>query len=305
MKLTIFDPIVAATVVASQDCKMLKYLILLLVYMLCTNVMANQDKTLGITETNPASSCNEIYQSNPTSRGTIGQYWIKTHKGLFKVTCNMKLKCGGVEGGWMQVADVDSERDESCPGTWNNTSIKNLCLGYQIGCNTVTFNVSGAQYEHVCGQAKAYQKGITGAFYSKMQTVKGTYVDGISIALASPRTHVWTYAVGYSTDVKSDTHNCPCALHPGTYPPAFVGNDYYCDSGSVGGSHKSIYYANNPLWDGKGCYGSSACCAITGLPWFYKRLPIPEAKDFEVSICKGASHDIVDIAVEKLEILVI
>ena len=83
---------------------MIKYLVLVL---LLAGASANEDKTLGMSETNPASSCNEIYQSNPTSRGTIGQYWIKTNEGLFKVTCNMKLKCGGVGGRWMQVVDVD------------------------------------------------------------------------------------------------------------------------------------------------------------------------------------------------------
>ena len=75
--------------------------------LLCAGVLAHEDMTLGMSETNPASSCNQIYQRNPTSRGTIDQYWIKTNEGLFKVTCNMKLKCGGVEGGWMQVVDVD------------------------------------------------------------------------------------------------------------------------------------------------------------------------------------------------------
>ena len=92
----------------------MKSLILLVFF---TSASANEDKTLGMSEANPASSCNEMYKSNPTSRGTIGQYWIKTNEGLFKVTCNMKLKCGGVEGGWMQVVDVDMNRDDSCLGT--------------------------------------------------------------------------------------------------------------------------------------------------------------------------------------------
>ena len=95
------------------------------------SALAHEDKTPGMSETNPASSCNEIYQSNPTSRGAIGQYWIKTNEGLFKVTCNMKLKCGGVEGGWMQVADVDMNQDDTCPGTWHKiTSPRRLYLGY-------------------------------------------------------------------------------------------------------------------------------------------------------------------------------
>ena len=58
-------------------------------------------------EINPAASCHEIYQRNPTSRGSVGQYWIKISEGLFEVTCKMKLKCSCVEGGWKQVVDVD------------------------------------------------------------------------------------------------------------------------------------------------------------------------------------------------------
>ena len=107
---------------------MMKHLTLLLLF---AGTLANEDNTLGMSEANPASSCNEIYQRNPTSRGTIGHYWIKTDEGLFKVKCNMKLKCGGVEGGWMQVVDVDMNRDNSCPGTWQKTIYHSseLCLG--------------------------------------------------------------------------------------------------------------------------------------------------------------------------------
>jgi len=162
-------------------------------------------------------------------------------------------------------------RNKSRPGTWrNNTIPKNLRLGYKTGCNTVTFNVSGTHYENICGQAKAYQKGTTGAFYNKIQSIKGAYVDGISIALASPRTHIWTCAAGYSTDFSHNSHehahNCPCTFHPGVGPPAFVGNDNYCDSGSRWASHKDAYYIHNPLWDGNECYSSSGsgCCALNG-----------------------------------------
>ena len=76
--------------------------------MFCAGALANEDKTLGMSEANLASSCNEIYQRNP---GTTGQYWIKTNEGLFKVTCNMMLKCGHAEGGWIQVVDVDINKD--------------------------------------------------------------------------------------------------------------------------------------------------------------------------------------------------
>ena len=68
----------------------MKCLILLL---LSAGVLAIADDhidiTFGTTAANPATSCNEIYQHNPTSRGTIGQYYIKTCDGAQKVTCNI------------------------------------------------------------------------------------------------------------------------------------------------------------------------------------------------------------------------
>ena len=60
--------------------------------------LAYGDETLGMSKDNPGVSCNEIYQYNPTSRVKVCKFWIKTSEGLFEVTCNMKLKCGGVEG---------------------------------------------------------------------------------------------------------------------------------------------------------------------------------------------------------------
>ena len=50
---------------------MMKHLILLLLF---ASALANEDKTLGMSEANPASSCDEIYQRNPTSRGSVGKY---------------------------------------------------------------------------------------------------------------------------------------------------------------------------------------------------------------------------------------
>ena len=81
-------------------------------------VIAYEDVTLGINKLNPGSSCNDIYQRNPFSRGRNTKYWISTSEGLFEVPCNMQLKCGGIEGGWMQVIDVDIDRDTSCPAQW-------------------------------------------------------------------------------------------------------------------------------------------------------------------------------------------
>ena len=276
-------------------------------FMLLQSVMANEDVTLGMSKVNAASSCNEIYQRNPTSRGGIGQYWIKTSKGLSEVTCNMQLRCGGVQGGWMQVVDVDMNRDETCPGTWHKITVpKRLCLGYSASCVPASFNVKGVSYEHICGQAKAYQKGGTNAFRDKRSSIDSTYVDGISISLGSPRKHVWTYAVGVSDDHNSKDSNCPCATTPGRYPPAFVRNDYYCESGNVGQKvDLNAYYLSDPLWEGTGCASGNGCCAQIGMPWFYRKLPLSVAEDFEIRICKDEPHSNEDVAVEKIELYVL
>ena len=278
-----------------------KCLILLLMFVSAS--ANNEDILLGKSKANSAASCNEIYQRNPTSRGSVGQYWIKTSEGLFEVTCNMKLKCDGIEGGWMQVVDVDMNRDDNCPGTWHKiTTPRRLCLGYVVGCASAQFFVKGVEYQHICGQTKGYQKGGTDGFDAKIQSIDDAYVDGISITLGSPRKHVWTYAVGLS-----DNHdnrgccNCPCATHPGPPPPDFVRNHYYCESGDVG-SAAALYYLSDPLWDGTGCGTGNGCCAQIGMPWFYRKLPVCVAEDFEVRICKNDVHRDEDIVVEKLEI---
>ena len=270
-------------------------------------VIAQEDVTLGISKLNPGTSCNDIYQRNPFSRGRNTKYWISTSEGLFEVPCNMKLKCGGIEGGWMQVIDVDMDRDTSCLAQWHYiTSPRRLCLGYVIGCAPAHFYVKGVSYEHICGQAKAYQKGNTDAFHTAA-SIDNVYVEGISITLGSPRKHVWTYAAGLSDDgnLRANYYNCPCATHPGEDPPSFVGNDYYCESGDVGSHESPPYYLSDPLWDGKGCGNRNSCCAKVGMPWFYKKLPVPVAEDFEVRICKDESHTREDVAVEKLELFVI
>ena len=280
----------------------MKHLILLLLFV---TALANEDKTLGMSQDNPAASCGEIYQLNPTSRGKVCKFWIKTSEGLFEVTCNMKLKCGGVEGGWMQVVDVDMNRDDSCPGAWRKiVTPRRLCLGYVAGCASAPFYVKGVDYQHICGQAKGYQIGGVDAYQVKTQSIDDAYVDGISITLGSPRKHVWTYAAGYSEDHDNDCCNCPCAIHPGPPPPAFVGNAYYCESGYVGRIPNNLYTLSDPLWDGTSCISGNGCCSQIGMPWFYRKLPVCVNDDFEVRLCKNSDHVDEDIAVEQLAIYI-
>ena len=77
-----------------------------IVFIFLKLVVASEDSTLGKSNLNPANSCNEIYQHNPTTRGGVGKYWIKNADGLSEVTCVCQR-------GWMQIVDVDMNRDNS------------------------------------------------------------------------------------------------------------------------------------------------------------------------------------------------
>ena len=59
-----------------------------------------------------------------------------------------------------------------------------------------------------------------------------------------------------------------------------------------------------PLWDGSGCTSGNSCCAQIGMPWFYRKIPVCVAEDFEVRICKDSSYTDEDIAIEKLELYI-
>ena len=166
--------------------------------------------------------------------------------------------------------------------------------------------MKGVSFDHICGQAKGYQKGYIDAFYFKKEAIEESYGDVVSITMGSPRKHVWTYVAGLSDDYDYPKWNCPCATYPGPSPPAFVGNYYYCESGNVGTADGgSSYYLSDPLWDGNGCTSGNGCCAQIGMPWFYRKLPVPVDDDFEVRICKSEGHSEEDIAIEKLEIYVL
>ena len=66
-------------------------------------------------------------------------------------------------------------------------------------------------------------------------------------------------------------------------PPAFVGNDYFCDTGS-----ERLWYpgldSDDPLWDGAGCGANNTCCSLNNPPWFLKQFPSSATDDIEMRI---------------------
>ena len=151
-----------------------------------------------------------------------------------------------------------------------------------------------------------FSQGSTNRYISDTTspTVNGVYVDGVSITLGNPRKHVWTYAVGLSESVNRENSNCPCTKGSKETVPAFVGNNYYCESGNPSGINNSMLYTDDVLWDGRQCPNDDSCCDKTGQPWFFHQLPISEDQHLEVRICQDQPNDDEAITVESLQLFV-
>lgn len=224
----------------------------------------------------------------------------------------MQLSCGGKEGGWMKIASIVN--GDVCPSGWTQiTSPVKACraTSSNSGCYPVTFTNNGIPYQHVCGKVVGYQKGTPDGFYAfgynsyPSKAIDGPYVDGVSLTYGTPRKHLWTYANGVSSN--GGTHqrnNCPCAKYPGTIPPTFVRDHYYCDSGNPDKLIHAMYYTSNVVWDGKGCIAGDSCCSQAGMPWFYRQIPIKIDEPIEARICYDQSFSDEGVLVGDMELYV-
>jgi hypothetical protein len=165
------------------------------------------------------------------------------------------------------------------------------------GCSSAEdfTNSYGIGYTKMCGRIIGYQFGSTNGF-SRSNSIE-RYVDGVSLTHGSPRQHIWTFAAA------REERDCACSGVGHETPPAFVGNDYFCDAGSATYAGL-IFYADNPLWDGAGC-AQSTCCSFNNPPLFYKQLPQPTTDDIEMRVChSGNPYTNEDIAIEVVDIYV-
>ena len=214
----------------------------------------------------------------------------------------------------MRLASIDmTDISSNCPsGLRTLTSPRRLCAKNidGPGCSSVIFPVQGVQYSRVCGKIIGYQQGSPDAFYPFIhqgQTIDSHYVDGISLTHgASPRKHIWTFVAALHEDNSQRDNVCPCTNTRNSPPPAvpdFVGHDYFCDTGSEN-QWQSIFYGDDPLWDGAGCGPYNTCCSWNPPPWFLKNISTPTSDDIEMRLCTNQVQSNEDINFESLEIYV-
>lgn len=278
-------------------------IIILLVVLLLKGITAIEDDSYGVKVDSPGASCADIYEKNPASRGKSGLYLVKTDK-LFLAQCDMEF-----EKGWMQVADLNVGRGDECPQEWTKITVQGVkaCRSpndKNSGCYSKHFLVNGTRYRKVRGLVRGYQKGTVDGFFSGFNSINDVYADGVSITLGNPRKHVWTYVAGCSDAGNHPSSNCPCASVPGSAPPSFVGEHYYCESGNTGNFDFKAHYMMDPLWDGAGCGDKSNCCTAVGLPWFYREFPTMQNEDIEVRICTNSVYADEAVLVDQINMFI-
>ena len=262
---------------------------------------------IGKSPSHPANSCREILDFD--SKSLSGLYWLKAGNGsAIRIFCDMTRSCGGVRGGWMKVTELDmTNTSNQCPHDLRQTihNTKRLCTrnSYGGGCSSVHYKTHGIGYNKVCGKIIAYQYGSPDGI--RGVSIDGNYIDGVSLTHSYPRQHVWSFIAALDEAGTHPAHTCHCTNrnHRGPQPPSFVGNDYFCDSGSEHRYQFNTFYAD-PLWDGRGCGPLSDCCTFKNPPWFYKKLPSPTANNLEMRVCRNEPTTNEDILIEKVDIYV-
>ena len=225
--------------------------------------------------------------------------------------------CNGTPG-WRRVAFINmTDTSYNCPTGLNLTSYSKRTCGRSHtthgGCSSTTFSVGGIPYSRVCGRMRGYQFGATGAFWpsaNQNEGIDSNYIDGVSLThgSAGSRKHIWTFAAG-ATEVDPDTNllpfQCPCDAHDYNGVPAFVGDDYFCESGvNSPWSWQFILYPDDVLWDGQNCTSNSTCCQLNNPPWFTKNLTNATTDDIELRICTYNPRTYKDVPLELIELYV-
>ena len=225
------------------------------------------------------SSCSNIYNNYPEVRNKSGYYRINGSQWVY---CTEN--CAGAGGGWQRIVDIDVSAGDDCPSGWTkaNNSGYSFCTKLFDGtaCSPTMFTTNGMVYQKVCGKARGYQKGDPAGVLLLNRSIDRGYVNGLSITYGNPQQHIWTYAVGRHDN---GVTYCPCD-NPGGETPSFVGNNYYCESGSRNTSDVDAYHFDDPLWDGSGCIYSN-CCSVPNQPWFCHQLNESISADIEVRLC--------------------
>ena len=255
-------------------------------------------------------SCSDIAIAWPSSPS--GYYWVRnTINHTVQIFCDMSRHCCGSSGASARIAYLDmTDPTHMCPSGFAELTGPRRCSSSTSnsvrGCRSIIFPAYGISYRKVCGKIIGYQKGTVDALSASHLTINEHYVDGISVTHGQypNRQHIWTFVA--AADESSSNHaRCPCS-HYSSYSgrlPHYIGNDYFCDSGTSSSPQFSRTYAEDPLWDGSGCSYKSTCCTFNSPPWFCKHLS-ETTDDIEVRVCRDEGFSNEDVQLQQIELYI-
>ena len=258
------------------------------------------------------SSCADLIDRPSASSG---YYYVTRNNESIIVYCELEKEIKG-DRGFMRIANVNmSDPNTDCPDGLSLRTDGHLrtCQRNQIhsGCSTTSFSSSGVEYSRVCGRIRGYQWASPNAFYYtsiySSPKIEDNYVDGVVLTnqVNESRSHIWTFAAALDESDRSKAFSCQCSNVNVTLndfkTPSFVGNDYFCETGSRHGFSYGVLYTEDPLWDGKGCGTSSSCCDKG--EWFCKDVP-KTSSDIELRLCGNEPRVNEDTPIEQIELYV-
>ena len=241
-------------------------------------------------------SCVLRYKNNPNLKS--GTYELTINGKKQSVYCRMGKRCG-VKGGWMRVGFYFGSSYAKCPNDefvyhkLNNGH--SACRAKASGsCASVPLETYGVTYTDVCGSVTGFQAGATVAFDSKAD-INSPYLSGVSITrtVTGPekRRHVFSMAVG-EAEKSTSQYACPCNKGATHKPPAFVGDDYYCESGSADVPTSLAVLSDDLLWDGKKLQHAEAKCKKPLMPVFKHSISPPTSDQLELRLCNANKKSI-------------
>uniref|UniRef100_A0A1X7SU30 Fibrinogen C-terminal domain-containing protein n=1 Tax=Amphimedon queenslandica TaxID=400682 RepID=A0A1X7SU30_AMPQE len=189
-------------------------------------------------------SCKKIKTVQPSSPS--GYYHVNSRN----IYCNMGELCGQ-DGGWTRIAYLDmNDSSQNCPSGLEESMTGGIKLcrreGDSVGCKSNVFQTNGISYSQICGKVVGYQMGTTNAVRTNVNDINDAYIDGVSITRGSPRQHVWSYIAGYKSNTDENS-TCPCNTGATDTVPSFVGENYYCESGTNSNPSHGTVYTGDPL----------------------------------------------------------
>ena len=207
-------------------------------------------------------SCAALPPSFPS-----GYYWVRASNGsAVHVYCDMTRSCGGVTGGWRRVAELDMTNSTNVPVVSNSALTP---TSGRVGSLLRDASRSPSPLPH-WSIPKCVEKSrhTSMGFLMHLEVVMWMVLVSLMETQDSTSGHLWQH--DYDEVSSHPAYNCPCTnintASQASPPPAFVGNDYFCDTGSSGTAMQRVFYGDDPLWDGAGCGPLNTCCSFNNPP---------------------------------------